>query len=613
MSLVGSVSAFPLETVLRLLASTGKTGQLEVRSDTQEGTLALSDGRLVSASLDDETGDIALGAIFAIEKGDFEFATLDHARREDLEGELEELLDRAAGERDRLVAIRGLIPHDGVRFRLSERAAERAEITLSSEQWRTLLAVDGERDVIGIADHLGIRRLAALGLLADLARAGLVDPVEPSSGTGPEDGRRLVPRHLPQSQPLPSTPTGEPIVLRGSLAEFPLETVLRLLGATKRTGRLELRAGREEGTLGMAAGRLVAAVWGEEGEAGELALGASFTARSGEFDFVPMAEAPPANLAGELDELLDPAAKAGDRLVAIRAVIPSERVRFRLSDRATARPEITLTSDQWRALLAVNGERDVAGIAEHLRIRRLPALVLLADLVRGGLVDTIAPPEPIAEPAPAEPIAEPVAEEPVAEAVIADEASAAEAPARAVSAPPEQIAREAKKGWLFGLLRREPRAASAATTAPSAPLIGGGEPTPMPRSGPLARTTAGQLAAFSNELVAEYDSGRYGKGRIASRMPHLLMRVDEQADPIDRAIPVSGDRIDISALEADAVPEQQALPYLATLAREIYEDAERAFGRDTAKRGYREVRQRLFGKEAALLQAPEIAGRVPRA
>ncbi|MEK7284504.1 MAG: hypothetical protein AAB114_01445, partial [Chloroflexota bacterium] len=103
------------------------------------------------------------------------------------------------------------------------------------------------------------------------------------------------------------------------------------------------------------------------------------------------------------------------------------------------------------------------------------------------------------------------------------------------------------------------------------------------------------------------------KGRIESRMPNLLMRVDEQADPIDRPIPVTGDRIDISALEADAVPEQQALPYLATLVRQIYEDAERAFGRDKAKRGYREVRQRLFGKEAALLQAPEIAGRVPRA
>ncbi|MGH2377922.1 MAG: hypothetical protein ACRDGT_05545, partial [Candidatus Limnocylindria bacterium] len=127
-----------------------------------------------------------------------------------------------------------------------------------------------------------------------------------------------------------------------------------------------------------------------------------------------------------------------------------------------------------------------------------------------------------------------------------------------------------------------------------------------------ARTRAGQLALFVNELLASYNSGRYGKGRIDDRMVGLLMRVDEQADPVDRPIPVKNDRLDVGSIDAAAVPERQSLPYLATLTRQVYDDAERALGKDKAKRGFRDTRERLFGKDLSLFQAPEIAPRVPK-
>ena len=110
----------------------------------------------------------------------------------------------------------------------------------------------------------------------------------------------------------------------------------------------------------------------------------------------------------------------------------------------------------------------------------------------------------------------------------------------------------------------------------------------------------------------EYNSGGYGKGKIETRLANLLMRVDEQADPIDRPLPVVDDLIDAAALEREGFDEQQAVPYLATLVRQIYEDAERAFGKDKAKKGYKAAQQQVFGGDPTALQAPELAGKLPK-
>ena len=154
---------------------------------------------------------------------------------------------------------------------------------------------------------------------------------------------------------------------------------------------------------------------------------------------------------------------------------------------------------------------------------------------------------------------------------------------------------EKKRGGLFGgLFGAKPQAAGK--MAPAS----------------LARTSAGQLAFFANELIAGYNSGQYGKARVEDRMIGLLMRVDEQADPIDRPIPVTNDRIDVASIDDGALPESQSVPYLATLVRQIYDDAERALGKDKARRGFRDVRDRVFGKNAAVRHAPDVAGRMPK-
>ena len=113
-------------------------------------------------------------------------------------------------------------------------------------------------------------------------------------------------------------------------------------------------------------------------------------------------------------------------------------------------------------------------------------------------------------------------------------------------------------------------------------------------------------------ISAGFNSGGYGKGKIETRLANLLMRVDEQADPIDRPLPVVDDLIDAAALEREGFDEKQAVPYLATLVRQIYEDAERAFGKDKAKKGYKVAQEQVVGGDASALQSPELAGKLPK-
>ncbi|MHB8632199.1 MAG: DUF4388 domain-containing protein, partial [Candidatus Limnocylindria bacterium] len=182
MTLRGEIDAFPLETVVQLVHATSKTGQLEVRgADASGGTLGFDGGRLVAAIAGEDVGEAALGAVFAIASGEFEFIPWSDAPAANLSGDLDQLLDKAVEERDRIVAARTVIPDDRSRFRLSERAADRGDITLSPDQWRTLLAVNGDRDLTGVADHLKGGTLATRASLAALVEAGFIDVLEPAA------------------------------------------------------------------------------------------------------------------------------------------------------------------------------------------------------------------------------------------------------------------------------------------------------------------------------------------------------------------------------------------------------------------------------------------------
>jgi len=492
MTLRGEIEAFPLETVVQLIHSTNKTGQLEVRgSESLGGTLGFDGGRLIAAIAGDDVGEPALGSVFAVASGAFEFIPWSDAPAANLTGDLDQLLDKAAEERDRFIAIRKIIPDDRSRFRLSERAAEKGEITLSPDQWRTLLAVNGDRDVTGVAQHLKGGKLATRASLAALVEAGFVDVIEPAVAAPP-----------------PPPPTPAPAPQQAAAPEQWSPPAYERVAPAP-----EVQTDR---------------TW------------APSTPQAAPPSWEPPAPAPE-RAPADTDLREDLAAALDARMGAMPTPI--------------AEPEVPSIQDE-----------------------RLAAL---------GGVFSVVPPPPEIVPAP-----------PAPEIATAPPAASREQSNEWSKLIPD-VPAESKKG-LFGFLKRE----EPARIDPVAPGTAMATAT--------ARGRAGRLASLANELLGEYNNGQYGKGRLDDRMANLLMRVDEQADPIDRPLPIVDDRIDAQALDRENVPEEQSVPYLAILVSQIYEDAERTFGKDKAKRGYKAAQHSVFGSDASALSAPDVAARLPK-
>ena len=556
-TLRGSTSDFPLESVIGLLAGTSKTGELQIRSGSQVGALGFASGRLVAAVMESEAGENALGAIFGIGEADFEFTPWASAPDANLEsGDLVSVLRRAAESRDRLASIREQIPSDSLRFRLSERAADQGAVTFTPERWRALLAVNGERDVAAIADQLRVGRMDTLTLLAGLVRDGVIEAVAPQTAFAPkqEVAREPEPAPVAEAAPPPPEPAAPTEPIR---EEEPAEKWWEATSPTPETAAPEVA---EQPAVSEVPSSSDQAEPPTERRAD---LDAAMAERFSTFT-QPEPPATEAPAAAPVPPAVD------DRLSSLTGIFaPGPAANAPPPTPKPAEPSPQQAGDPWSSPRPAGPARP----AESWTTAPPAASEAPANTWAPGA--DAHPPEP-APPAP-------------------PAASASEWSAPPPSAPASSAESEKKRSGLFGMFRRE-------------------EPTPIAQMPAASTATSrpGLLASFSNALLLEYNSGQYGKGKIETRMANLLMRVDEQADPIDRPLPIVDDLIDATALERESFPEEQAVPYLATLVRQIYEDAERAYGKDKAKKGYKVAQQQVFRTDPSLLQSPELAGKLPK-
>ncbi|MDP9280950.1 MAG: DUF4388 domain-containing protein [Chloroflexota bacterium] len=701
MTLRGSIEDFPLRSVLDLLAQTNKTGELQLRAGDQVGALGLAGGRVVTAVFGEEEPLFALGAIFALDGAEFEFTPWDDAPPANLEGKLDDLLRQAdeakrkreearlkaeaerqaalkkaeeereaarkkaeeerEAERKRMAEIRALIPRDDMPFRLSERAVDQGAVTLTSERWRVVLAVNGERDVNAIALMLHVDHNAALTALAALVRDGVIE------ATAPPPPPPAYHAPAPQAPAYEAPAAAAPAYEAPPVAHEPPPAAYEPPPAAYEPSPAAYQAPAYE---------------------------------------PPASEAPPSEPPTRAFEPAAPTFEpSGDTFAPARQEVPD----FTPEPEATPTPEVPAATQDWitpdQAVPAEDWtvtptDTPISEVAPQWPAPETAAPAqdwITPDKVEPSMDDRLSALSGIFGPAPTEPEAPSAAEPPVSSwapptvdqwgtpaqpapgaerwtkppapepaAPSTDDpwgTPAASTPTPSTWSPPAPAPTPESDAWVAptgpanstwsapagqdttsadpwgspaGAASRIPPLRPAEpgippveewSAPPAAPpekkkrgLFGFGreKPAPPPVAGtplPTAGVTgsrSGMVAALANALIAEYNNGQYGKNRIEERIANLLMRVDEQADPIDRPLPIVDDRIDVEALEREQLADSQALPYLALLVTTIYADAEKTFGKDKAKKGYKAAQKSVMLGDASALSSPELAGKLPR-
>ncbi len=178
MALQGTLETFALPDVLRLLASTHKTGRLRLTGSHGSGSLWLDGGAIVSseaaaAPLADGPTDV-LFELLRFKEGDFVF---DDDAVADAPGSptgVEDALAAAEAMLEEWKSIEAVVPS------LAAWVSLRAElpgdeVTVDAAQWRQLVAVGGGTTVAGLGDHLGLAELPISRAVKELIEAGLVE------------------------------------------------------------------------------------------------------------------------------------------------------------------------------------------------------------------------------------------------------------------------------------------------------------------------------------------------------------------------------------------------------------------------------------------------------
>lgn len=206
--------------------------------------------------------------------------------------------------------------------------------------------------------------------------------------------------------------------LHGTLETFALPDVLALLAATKKNGELHVVGGTTDGRVWFDAGNVVGTAVGAS-TAFVDAVFELLRLESGKFSFDADKTAPSPSEPEPIQPLLDEAQSRLTEWRSIEAVVPSLGHGVRLLAEVDEGP-VTVTGDQWRALVGVATSPTVQSVVERLGVGEFETCRTLKGLVEAGLVTVeeraaapAPPPPPVRAEAPAPAPVETAVEAPV--------------------------------------------------------------------------------------------------------------------------------------------------------------------------------------------------------
>lgn len=209
-ALQGTLETFALADVLRLLASTKKTGTLRIDGDRGTGQMTVVDGELVGASaarapLAERPAEV-LFELLRYETGSFIFDSESEVAAGPHNDSVEEALADAEEQLREWREIEAVVPSP---TRMINLVADRGgkDITLSAKQWSAVVALGPGCTPQALGERLGLPELPATRLVRDLVELGAVEVGEETEGyerPRPRDDTPPVAESAPAPEPAPA-------------------------------------------------------------------------------------------------------------------------------------------------------------------------------------------------------------------------------------------------------------------------------------------------------------------------------------------------------------------------------------------------------------------------
>lgn len=187
-ALSGTIETFALPDVLRLLASTKKTGCLRLDGSRGTGAIFVEGGSIVggdaSGAPHADGADEVLFELLRFKEGDFEFVADAAPDAKGSPAEVESTLDAAEKMLDEWKGIEAVVPSLDHWVQLNE-SLPGEEVTVTADRWKTLVAVAGGTSVGRLGESLSLGELPVSRSVKDLVELGLVTVGEPRDDVAP--------------------------------------------------------------------------------------------------------------------------------------------------------------------------------------------------------------------------------------------------------------------------------------------------------------------------------------------------------------------------------------------------------------------------------------------
>jgi hypothetical protein len=181
-----------------------------------------------------------------------------------------------------------------------------------------------------------------------------------------------------------------PDVFSGSLSQFKIIDIVKLLTSEGKTGVLNLQRGKEKGEIYVIKGTLAHAIC-KDG-VGEEAVFAMLTWSDGTFNFTHNVTSEEKTIEKNTLALLEEKIKQLEEWQQIKEIISSQDIVFRLSSKR-APDEVKLKHDSWSVLSQIDGKKTVADISNELKMGEYDTARNLYSLFSSGLIEVATAPQ----------------------------------------------------------------------------------------------------------------------------------------------------------------------------------------------------------------------------